>query len=279
MSPWALPGRPEDRRARGGPARRRRAATARGARVRPRSDRSPRSRRPSTPGASWRVCRRASSTDGSWPVDGGRARLRARRTVESSKCGGALGAPVERRVTDRRDGARSARPGSAGHRPAPGGQADDEDRASRDGIPVTTVARTLLDLAESVSPHQLGRAFEEAERLRFLDLQALHSGRDRSPGRQGLRALSILLADGREPLEVRSGLERRFVELCREANLPLPALNAVVAGHDVDARACRGRRRRCCCCCAVPARDSDRGDRPGSSEPKCCRLLVGGVRR
>jgi predicted transcriptional regulator of viral defense system len=124
------------------------------------------------------------------------------------------------------------RPGIMLHRV---GRLQDEDRSSRDGIPVTTVARTLLDLAESVSPRQLGRALEEAERLRLLDLQALHSVRDRSPGRQGLRALSILLADGREPLEVRSELERRFVELCREANLPLPALNAPVAGHEVDA--------------------------------------------
>jgi very-short-patch-repair endonuclease len=44
-----------------------------------------------------------------------------------------------------------------------------------------------------------------------------------------------VLAERRELLETRSELERQFVELCREANLPLPALNTAVAGHEVDA--------------------------------------------
>jgi len=124
------------------------------------------------------------------------------------------------------------RPGIVLHRV---GSLHGSDRARRDGIPVTAVARTLLDLAELVSPNQLGRAFEEAERLRLLDLQSLQAVRDRSPGRRGLRALGGLLVEGREPLEARSELERRFVELCREANLPLPALNTAVVGHEVDA--------------------------------------------
>src|SRR5262249_1883843 len=46
-----------------------------------------------------------------------------------------------------------------------------DDRTIVDGIPVTSVARTLLDLAESESPARLERAFEQAERLDLLDLR------------------------------------------------------------------------------------------------------------
>ena len=49
-----------------------------------------------------------------------------------------------------------------------------EDRAVVDGIPVTSVARTLGDLAEA-APRRLARAVEEAERLRLFDLGAVES--------------------------------------------------------------------------------------------------------
>jgi hypothetical protein len=42
-----------------------------------------------------------------------------------------------------------------------------------DGLPVTTVARTLVDLAEVLSPHRLERACHEAEFLRQLDAEAV----------------------------------------------------------------------------------------------------------
>jgi predicted transcriptional regulator of viral defense system len=93
-----------------------------------------------------------------------------------------------------------------------------EDRAVREGIPVTSVARTLLDLAEIVSPRRLERAFEGAERLRVLDAAAVQRLLERSRGRRGLRALRALLAAycGEVP-ETRSPLERRFLDFCREA--------------------------------------------------------------
>ena len=47
------------------------------------------------------------------------------------------------------------------------------DLAARDGIPVTSVARTLLDLAEIVDQPRLERIFEEAERRRLFDLRAV----------------------------------------------------------------------------------------------------------
>ena len=49
----------------------------------------------------------------------------------------------------------------------------EDDRRRRDNIPVTSVARTLLDLAEVVAPRRLGRAIDEAERLRLFDLRAV----------------------------------------------------------------------------------------------------------
>ena len=110
-----------------------------------------------------------------------------------------------------------------------------QDRTVRDGIPVTTVARTLLDLAEVVRPRELERAFEHAERLRLLDVTAIEDVCRRSRGRRGLRPLGALLAEHRDPAPAtRSELERRFLDLCRTADLPRPSVNAVVAGYEVD---------------------------------------------
>jgi hypothetical protein len=111
-----------------------------------------------------------------------------------------------------------------------------EDAAYQDGIPVTSVARTLLDLAALLPPRQLDRAAEAAERLRLLDLRAMESLRRRSRGHPGHPALASLIAQAlAAPPVTRSELERRFVELCRAAGLPPPAMNAYVAGLEVDA--------------------------------------------
>jgi predicted transcriptional regulator of viral defense system len=111
-----------------------------------------------------------------------------------------------------------------------------ENRAAHDGIPVTSVPRTLLDLAPTVRQHQLERAFEQAERLRLLDLAAVISLCERSNGHRGLRRLLPLLAQAELPVaETRSELERRFLRLCDDNGLPPAAVNVVVAGHEVDA--------------------------------------------
>jgi hypothetical protein len=94
-----------------------------------------------------------------------------------------------------------------------------EDRAVADGIPVTTVARTLLDLAEVVRPDRLERAFEEAERLRVLDMSALTELCERSRGRRGLKAIRPLLERRTRPRPgTRSELERDWE---RDAQLQL----------------------------------------------------------
>ena len=111
-----------------------------------------------------------------------------------------------------------------------------DDRCVRDGIPVTTVARTLLDLAEVVSPTQLRRAFEEADRLELIDIRAIEQLLERSRGRRGLKPLAAVLATHRGPAPpIRSELERLFLDLCHRTDLPPPSVNAHVADLEVDA--------------------------------------------
>jgi very-short-patch-repair endonuclease len=111
-----------------------------------------------------------------------------------------------------------------------------DERDRRDGIPVTSVARTMLDLAEVLSTHQLERAFEEADRLRLLDLRAISQVCERRCGHHGIGALRALLSKQLRPVpETGSELERSFLDLCREAGLPGPAVNVSIAGFEVDA--------------------------------------------
>jgi very-short-patch-repair endonuclease len=109
-----------------------------------------------------------------------------------------------------------------------------DDRARRESIPVASVARTLLDLAEVLGSQELERAFEDAERLRLLDLRAIDGVMRRSRGRRGLRPLRKLLADLAPAPHTRSELERSFVELCRDHELRAPGINALVNGYEVD---------------------------------------------
>lgn len=111
-----------------------------------------------------------------------------------------------------------------------------EDVTRRDGLPVTSVARTLLDLGDTLHPAQLARTFERADQLRILDFDAMERVLARGVGRRGVPTLAKLTAGERAPpADTRSALEQRFVELCRDGGLPAPALNVLVAGYAVDA--------------------------------------------
>ena len=111
-----------------------------------------------------------------------------------------------------------------------------DDRAEIDGIPVTSVPRTLLDLAEVVSAQQLRRAYEAAERHGLLDMRAVNELVARSNGRRGLAPLLALLDYDPSPaVGSKSDLECRFLDLVREVGLPLPQLNVCVEGFMVDA--------------------------------------------
>ncbi len=126
---------------------------------------------------------------------------------------------------------RRARPNIAVHT-SPLEQAD---RGTIDGIPVTSLPRTLLDVAEIVVPRQLARAVEEAERRQVLDLVAIEQMMSRGRRRRGLGRLRAAVAPYKPPPFTRSELERRFTELIHEAGLPLPSQNVYLHGYEVDA--------------------------------------------
>jgi hypothetical protein len=64
-----------------------------------------------------------------------------------------------------------------------------------DGVPVTTVARTLIDCAEDVTPEELRAMFENARRRGLLDLDALRASRARVEWRPSLPVVDALIAE------------------------------------------------------------------------------------
>jgi very-short-patch-repair endonuclease len=99
-------------------------------------------------------------------------------------------------------------------------------------IPVTTPARTLLDLAPELTSRQLERSLAEALRRRLVRhtvLDALIARNTRRPGVPALRRL--LEAD---PAFTRSAAEERFLALIRQADLPAPEVNAKLGPYEID---------------------------------------------
>jgi hypothetical protein len=102
-----------------------------------------------------------------------------------------------------------------------------DERDEHEGIPVTTPARTLLDLAAVLDEHQLARACERAEALRLGSPTSLQDLVDRYPRRPGTPAIRRLLDAGRiAETDTRSRIERRLLSLLDAENLPRPLVNA-----------------------------------------------------
>ena len=111
------------------------------------------------------------------------------------------------------------------------------DQTAVEGIPCTSVARTLLDLAATEPTRTVERAIEQAEKLRVLDLAAVDAARERAAGHRGHRVLGQVLAAYREPPGTRLELERRFLELIVQAGLRRPEVNVWLpdVAQEVDA--------------------------------------------
>jgi Protein of unknown function (DUF559) len=124
------------------------------------------------------------------------------------------------------------RPGIRIHRTR---RLEPNERTESNGIPVTSVSRTLLDLAGTIAPRHLRRCYERAERNRILDREALVACIESHRGRRG-RALLLRLAgyDPKPAACTRSELELHFLDFCREEGFPTPLVNTYVAGYEVD---------------------------------------------
>jgi len=108
------------------------------------------------------------------------------------------------------------------------------DRAMVARIPVTSVARTLLDLAWKLRGDQLRRALARAEDLGLLDLVEIHAVIERNRGHHGAKRLRFALAICERPIWARSEFERRFVSRLVESGLPRPATGWNELGHELD---------------------------------------------
>ena len=106
----------------------------------------------------------------------------------------------------------------------------------RHGIPITTPARTLIDIAAALPTHLVGRAFRESLRLKVLTTGDLVRELARHRGRRGSRALWDLaeryssLPYGR----TRSNAEARALEVLHDAGVASPKVNVRIAGEEAD---------------------------------------------
>lgn len=110
----------------------------------------------------------------------------------------------------------------------------DETTVHRD-IPVTTPARTLVDLAAVLTPTGLRRAVGQADILHRFDLHEVRAVLERHPRHRGRTALERVLGAWTTPATVRSPQEAAFPDLCARFGFPRPAINAEVLGMEIDA--------------------------------------------
>jgi very-short-patch-repair endonuclease len=104
-----------------------------------------------------------------------------------------------------------------------------------DGIPVTKVARTLLDLAEVLTLDQLVEAIDRATAARHLRPTLMSLMIKQSRGRRGLKPLkAALLITRPQDVLTRSELERRALRLISSNGLPTPEVNVRLHGYEVD---------------------------------------------
>ena len=129
-------------------------------------------------------------------------------------------------------GGRQRRPGLAVHRSPTLRPADVDER---EGIAVTSVSRTLLDLAGMLTPTRLERAVEQSLVLRLFDLRAVNAVVAANPRRPGATTLAQVIARvDDEPSLTRRELEAMMLDLCDAHGIARPEVNVVVDRFEVD---------------------------------------------
>ncbi|HKO37113.1 MAG TPA: hypothetical protein VJU14_01955 [Solirubrobacterales bacterium] len=111
---------------------------------------------------------------------------------------------------------------------------EEADRVLAEGVPVTAVPRTLLDLAAAVKLESLERLVEKAEEGGLFDLRQVEDLLVRTVGHHGYGRLRRAIALYKPSSFTRSLLEKRWLGLVIEAGLPQPRMNFVEQGFELD---------------------------------------------
>ncbi len=108
-----------------------------------------------------------------------------------------------------------------------------EDVTIVEGIRCTTVARTILDVAEDATHREIERLLDQAEVLRILDMRAIDDVLARAHGRRGAATLRAVLSVTRPGTTItRSELEELMLAICRDIERPPDATNAWIPFPD-----------------------------------------------
>ena len=110
----------------------------------------------------------------------------------------------------------------------------DEVTAMR-GIPVTTVERTILDLAAIRPRNEIEAAIKQAEVNRLLRAPSLPQLVERYPGHRGARTVSAITEALRRGEQItHEEIVALFTAVIDAAGLPRPRLNTWIAGYECD---------------------------------------------
>jgi very-short-patch-repair endonuclease len=111
----------------------------------------------------------------------------------------------------------------------------DDEVTTHQGIPITTVARTLLDLSAVVQRDEWRSALRQAEQLRLTDRLWLGDLVERYPRKPGIPIVRAVVEEARHGMAiVRSELEERFQAFVLDTGLPRPSTNVLIEGIEVD---------------------------------------------
>lgn len=130
------------------------------------------------------------------------------------------------------DGGGRSRPGAQVRRL---GRLSTGDRTLLGPLPVTALARTIVDLGAELAPDDLERAFAEATVVHRLSPGAVRHALERTTDRRGIAGVRALLAVAGGPRHTRTEIERLLLRLVRDAGLPVPRTNVRVGPYVVDA--------------------------------------------
>lgn len=113
-------------------------------------------------------------------------------------------------------------------------QLDPRDIRQKQGLRLTSPARTLVDLAAHVDPDELERLVAEARVKSLIKPGELEAVSERAGRRRGTAQIRTFLQTEGQPALTRSAAERLMQRLLRDAQLPTPRLNAQVGRWSVD---------------------------------------------